>query len=618
MLRLGALLLFLSLQVSAAEKWIRVTTPNFELYTPVSVKAAKEKILYFEQVREFLNKSTGGNVQDSRIPVRIILFKTEAQYSPYRFNEFASAYYSSGLDRDYIAIGGEVKESERTAIHEYVHLVARHARLNFPPWLNEGMADLYSNLEPRKDKVLIGAPIPERLYVAREKLFPLSQLLEVNVKSPEYNRKSHAGTFYAQSWALTHMLQLDKDYHANFNEFLKLIADGLPSEAALEKAYNKPLKSIEQDLVQYIRHKNSYNAAVLPIKFEKAEVVPDVTLVNDVTAKAILASLHVSTNRMEHSQVILKELESHASQNATAAETVAYAYWRKGEPAQALPYFTQALAQTSNPHPKLLMDAARICQTQGKSDEGIHLLQQVLLKDPDWQEARIQLVEQLLSSRNPQKALEEIRHIKKVNPDIAARFFIAAAYTEAANHLIPQAKASASTAQKYAKDMWAKESISRLLEYLNRAELAIQTAASQPVPELQQALTQEIQERDDLEIERPRLVRRSVTGDERVIEVSREDEVQEAVGILTRIDCIDGKARLHISRSDRDAGEEVSKLVLAIYKPETVIVRGESGENGQFSLECGDQNRKIRVDYTLKTDAAFRTDGELKILEPLP
>lgn len=217
MIRPVILFLFFAWTSLAAEKWVRASTPNFELYTPLSEKSAREKVLYFEQLREFMSKSTRAIAQDSRIPVRIILFQTEKQFEPYRPNEVAAAYYTSGLDRDYIAIGGSVKGSERTAIHEYIHLVARHAKMNFPVWLNEGIAELYSNLQPRRNEVLVGSPIIEHIYPLREHAMPLSVLLNAGHDSAQYNRKAHAGTFYAQSWALTHMLQLENSYRLHFN-----------------------------------------------------------------------------------------------------------------------------------------------------------------------------------------------------------------------------------------------------------------------------------------------------------------------------------------------------------------------------------------------------------------
>ena len=91
-------------------------------------------------------------------------FNSEKDYAPYRLNDFAVAYYHPGADRDYIVMSKVGIETFPTAVHEYVHLIVRHANLNYPPWLNEGVAELYSTLKPvGNGKILLGSLIQGRL-----------------------------------------------------------------------------------------------------------------------------------------------------------------------------------------------------------------------------------------------------------------------------------------------------------------------------------------------------------------------------------------------------------------------------------------------------------------------
>src|SRR6202000_665590 len=94
--------------------------------------------------------------------VRIVAFSSRKEFEPYKLNDFAIAYYHSGLEHDYIVMSHTGAETAPIAIHEYVHLVARHSNLKLPPWLNEGMAELYSTLQPQGDKILVGALIEGR------------------------------------------------------------------------------------------------------------------------------------------------------------------------------------------------------------------------------------------------------------------------------------------------------------------------------------------------------------------------------------------------------------------------------------------------------------------------
>src|ERR1700680_2139358 len=103
--RLFAVILFPFLRgpLGAADQWVKLVTPNFELYTSAGEKKGREAILYFEQVRSFfLEASISKHV--SEFPVRIVAFRGEKQYLPYRVNEFAFAYYVRGRNRDYIVM----------------------------------------------------------------------------------------------------------------------------------------------------------------------------------------------------------------------------------------------------------------------------------------------------------------------------------------------------------------------------------------------------------------------------------------------------------------------------------------------------------------------------------
>src|SRR5579872_948518 len=147
--------------VISAEQWVRINTPNFELYTTAGEKKGKEAILYFEQMRSLfqkLNKSKSGPEK----PVRIIAFDSEKGYKPYRISDAAFAYYLGAHDRDYIVMRNIAAENYPVAIHEYFHLIVEHSGLPLPIWLNEGLAEVYSTLRPYGKQVRMGDIIPGR------------------------------------------------------------------------------------------------------------------------------------------------------------------------------------------------------------------------------------------------------------------------------------------------------------------------------------------------------------------------------------------------------------------------------------------------------------------------
>src|SRR5512146_250831 len=205
--RMGVCAVALVCAAGAAEpRWIRMVSPHFEIYSSAGAASARETLRDFEQVRSFFIQ-VAGHAPANPVPIRIVAFHTAKEYDTVRINEFAQAFYQSTAEKDFIVIGPAAAGTTATAIHEYVHLVVRHSNLRLPPWLNEGVAELYSTIKPTGDKILVGSLIPGRqAALAREEWVPLATIVDADQKSPYYNEKNKAGSLYNEGWALTHML----------------------------------------------------------------------------------------------------------------------------------------------------------------------------------------------------------------------------------------------------------------------------------------------------------------------------------------------------------------------------------------------------------------------------
>jgi hypothetical protein len=166
--KLLSLIGLIAATASGEPRWIHIHSTNFEIYSSASEGSTRETLRYFEQVRTFFLQATGRSVSKP-VPIYIIAFGSEKEYLPFRPNEFAAAFYHGGAERDYIVLSHSSSETFPVATHEYVHLVVQHAGLNFPPWLNEGTAELYSTLKPLGDKVIVGNLIPGRLQALYRK-----------------------------------------------------------------------------------------------------------------------------------------------------------------------------------------------------------------------------------------------------------------------------------------------------------------------------------------------------------------------------------------------------------------------------------------------------------------
>ena len=124
--------------MQASEHWIRLTTPHFEMYTTNSEKQGTAALNVFEQVRYFFLE----NSQSQTAPgatVRIIAFRSEKEFNPYRFNEGAFAYYMPGRKADYIVMQDINPEHYQAAMHEYTHLIVQHSHLKLPVWMRRSV-----------------------------------------------------------------------------------------------------------------------------------------------------------------------------------------------------------------------------------------------------------------------------------------------------------------------------------------------------------------------------------------------------------------------------------------------------------------------------------------------
>ena len=142
--------------------WIRIRTPHFDLYTTNPESKVEKTLEAFEQLRQFFSSafiqpSEAGN------PVRVIAFRNESEYRPYRFTPAAPAYFQSSRRYDYIVLQDLNPEHLQAAAHEYVHVSLHQLKMQLPVWLDEGLADLYSTLESRDGHAIIGQAPPGRI-----------------------------------------------------------------------------------------------------------------------------------------------------------------------------------------------------------------------------------------------------------------------------------------------------------------------------------------------------------------------------------------------------------------------------------------------------------------------
>ncbi len=427
--------------------WIRIQSPNFELYSTASERSARETLEEFEQVRAFF-LNTLPTKDQKPLPVRIVTFNSAKEYEPYRFNEFATAYYYPGAERDTIVMSHGGSETFPTAIHEYVHLVIQHAGVKPPPWLNEGLAEFYSTLRPLGGKIVVGDIIPGRLAALQtEAWVPLSVILGVDHSSPYYNEKNKAGSFYNEGWALTHMLSLTGEYRPKWSQVVAEIIKGKDSAEALPEVYGKPLSVIDQDLQNYLRG-NRFLAGTFDARLEKvnqsfaAEPAP----LFDV--KLMLLDLNERRGKERETEEQIEKLSAEQPSRPEPYAQLGYLAWRRRGSREAEKQFAKAF-ELGGRSTRMLWDYGRMIESS-RPAEAVQVLDELTALEPARRDVKIELAAALLNAKRPDDSVKTLLTLGGCTPEEAPRCVGVATY--AYLKLNDRVKAAA-TAKNCIRDM---------------------------------------------------------------------------------------------------------------------------------------------------------------------
>jgi tetratricopeptide (TPR) repeat protein len=285
MRRIFALLLLsasVSVALSAAAKpWRSIRGPNVVVLGQQSTGTLRDIAVEIEQFRIVLGRFVRGARQPPSVPTHVYIFDDTTALRPFvplyqGKPAVLGGFCHCGSDDDgsFIAVGlSQYAESSPIIFHEYTHFLLRNAIPNLPVWINEGLAEYFSTFELRSNRrdAQIGRAIPGHILRLRDQFLPVAQLLEVDRSSALYNEGSRRSIFYAEAWALTHYLLLDRsDGVAVVNRYLTAVASGTPSEQAFVAGVGKPLKEVDADLRRYVA-RPVFNAINLTLS-ERVEV----------------------------------------------------------------------------------------------------------------------------------------------------------------------------------------------------------------------------------------------------------------------------------------------------------------------------------------------------------
>ena len=588
---------------AGADQWIRATTPNFELYTTEGQGRAREAVLFFEKVRTFFIRNNKA-IQLPAYPVRIVAFRSEKDYRPYSPNQNASAFYQSGLHHETIVMQGLGSTFYEVAVHEYVHLVMREYAHRLPLWLQEGLAEYYSTLSALgKDSVKVGEfPKNSTGMLSSYGWMDPATLFRADQAWLARASREQAGVFYAQSWAVTHMLALSDDYRPRYEQFLKETLGGGTTAEVLQKVYGKSVEDFHADLKYYFT-RSLFKAYVFPFGLEAQTAPPDIRPATPLEWGVALADLDVE--RPEKREQARQSYARLATENPGSWEPrmgMAYLELSVRDTAAASLQFASA-EKLGCRDPRAFLHWAMYAPPEGDPRE----LARVFLKAAEFKPGDPLVTYRaglgLAAAGDCEMALEQLSKLKSVTPEQAPNYLQAVAVCAHNTGQDSRAQAAAKQLLSLARTPQEEESANTFVQMANGSRLQsapsgtiwTATRSSEAPSTHSPAAGAESQP-----AAAPGLLLHSTVP---------APSAKRMEGLLVQVDCLGTSARLWLQTGD-------SKIAFLIQEGNALtLLRG--GQSVQEELKCGPQRpaQKAVIRFSETTDAGSSSQGIVRVLE---
>ena len=358
--------------------WIRLTTPTSELLTDTPERSARETLARLSRIESlFATHPTQ--------PLRIFLFSSEKEFRDFAPSPTAAGFFQTGRERDYIVLHAGASP-ERVIAHEYIHALLNRSPVPLPLWFEEGTAEFYSTVQFPRGNLLVGTPIPAHLATLASAPWLDSATLSA-VAPRVLDERTRSGVFYAQSWALVHMLNLAPNYRPGTPRFAELLASGSDPTASFEQAFGRPLERALSDLRNYVRQVNPA-ALAGPATPPATAAAGALTAVDAQLARADLA---LSTNHPDAARRWFQRIAQEHPSTAEAESAQAQLALLDSDRSSARAHVEKALALDSS-NAALWFEFAQLEHESGAPLAHVdELLRRAASLQPDFAEARFLL-----------------------------------------------------------------------------------------------------------------------------------------------------------------------------------------------------------------------------------
>jgi len=350
------LLLLCSTFTAVAEssgQWVEVQSPHFEVLSDAGSGDAVRVASQFEKMRAAFHTFLP-SASDGHSPIVVLALKNKKDLQALEPESYlakgqlnVAGTFMQQPDKNYILVrlDTESRHPYSVVYHEYTHFMTRSATW-MPLWMSEGLASFYENTDITDKAIFLGQPNAGEMYYLRlDKLLPLPTLFKVDYTSPYYHEEQKADVFYAESWALTHYLEVsdfEKKTHC-LQDYARLLSQNVDPVVAAQQALGD-LTKLQQILEGYVRRDTSNmkmfemkTAIAVDTSSFRQRVIPQ------AEADAVRADVMIRNGRRKDAEALLEATLKADPNNITAHEAMGLLKYGEGDYVSARKWYGEAV-----------------------------------------------------------------------------------------------------------------------------------------------------------------------------------------------------------------------------------------------------------------------------------
>ncbi len=342
--------------VHAEATWTEVRSPHFRVLTDGSGHDGRVVAHEFEQMRYVFALRFGADRLESGAPLTIVAARdgnTLRELEPVlwkaRGNSVAGEFHR-GWEKQFALVRLDEWSSgaRETVYHEYTHSIL-HANAHWlPTWLDEGLAEYYAYTRFQGDRIYVGAPSERIAVLRREMPISVTDMLDVNGRSPYLHDDRKAQLFYAESWALVHFMSFGPGMNggAKLNAFFRAIQDRTDQQTAFRETFGDP-RAFDNAFSQYVS-RFSFTAAVLPPDHTEDQKTYAERKLTPGETDYELGCFHIGAHDRKTGRELLERAVALDPKLASAHEEIGFLDFAAGNDKEAAAQWQQALALDAN------------------------------------------------------------------------------------------------------------------------------------------------------------------------------------------------------------------------------------------------------------------------------